>query len=300
MSNVSDLRRRNGSVMSRVGSKLTLILLLGALIWHPARTQTLIVTHIRPSSDTDVRNQYFIRMLDLALSKTKGDYKLVSATSRMHQGRALAQLKSGVGLDVVWTMTSKRREEELLPIRIPLLKGLIGTRLLLINKSDANKFSQITAATQLQKLRAVQGHDWPDIEILRHNGYTVGGAASYDGLFRMLQKRRIDYFPRSVEEIWQEAETHADIGIAVDKSIVMQYPAAIYFFVKRDNHLLARRLEDGLNRAIADGSFEEAFLKRFNEIIAKAGLSERYRIDLVNPLLTDETPLDRAELWFQY
>ena len=67
------------------------------------------------------------------------------------------------------------REQALLAIRIPLFKGLIGTRLLLINATDQPRFDQITGGAQLRVLHAGQGHDWPDTDILLHNGYAVAG-----------------------------------------------------------------------------------------------------------------------------
>ncbi len=197
-------------------------------------------------------------------------------------------------------MTSAEREQALLAIRIPLFKGLIGTRLLLINATDQPRFEQITGGAQLRALHAGQGHDWPDTDILLHNGYAVAGSASYSGLFKKLSKQRIDYFPRSVLEIWEEADQHAEEGLVVEASMVLQYPAAIYFFVNKKNHALARRLEEGLRRAIADGSFEALFFERFGALIQRARLAARTRFDLENPLLSSETPLDQLELWHQY
>ena len=275
------------------------VLLVGAMMPAVVGAQTLTVTHIRPASETDTRNQYFIRLLDLVLSKTDGPYRLEASPLTMQQGRALAQLKKNDGLDIVWTMTSQSREQELLPIRIPLLKGMIGTRLLLINQDDQHRFERITSEAQLKALRAGQGHDWPDTEVLKSNGYTVSGSASYDALFRMLARGRIDYFPRSVAEIWAEAEQHAHKGLIVEKSFVIYYPAAIYFFVNKDHHVLARRIEEGLRKAIADGSFDALFYERFNAIIKRARLQERRWFRLENPLLSPETPLDQPAVWYQ-
>ncbi len=278
--------------LRKAGGSLGIVLLLLAFAPQQGGAQALTVTHIRPESDTDTRNQYFIRLLDLALSKTEGAYTLVASPTKMQQGRALVQLEKGTGIDVVWTMTSASREQVLRPIRVPLLKGLIGTRLLLINKEDKAKFERIKTSAQLQALNAGQGHDWPDTEILKHNGYAVVESASYDALFRMLQKHRIDYFPRSVEEIWAEAEQHADKGLVVEESIVIQYTTCVFFFVNKNNHVLARRLEEGLQRTLADGSFDKLYSERFNEIIERAHLNDRIRFDLENPLLSPEASVD--------
>ena len=279
---------------------VTLGLLFTVWLTSRAVAQPLTVTHVCPESDTDARHAYFIDLLDLVLQKTGGAYRLVAHEAAMQQGRALKQLKKGEGLDVVWTMTSEERERAFLPIRVPLFKGLVGTRLLLINKTDQLRFEQIASSRQLQALHAGQGHDWPDTDILTHNGYTVTGSASYEGLFKMLAKRRIDYFPRSILEIWQEADQYAGEDLIVESSIVLQYPAAIYFFVNKKNDVLAQRLEEGLRRALADGSFDALFFERFGESLRRARLSARRRIDLTNFLLPAGTPLDQPSLWYQY
>lgn len=283
-----------------VGLGLALILALSAGWPPPTHAQELVIVHMPPESDTDTRPQYFIDLLDLILSKTDGAYRLEASPTKMPQGRVLRQLKQGTGIDVAWTMTSVQREQELLPIRIPLLKGLIGTRLLLINEADEARFGQITASEQLKALDAGQGHDWPDTDILRHNGYRVTESPAYDALFRMLHRHRIDYFPRSIEEIWVEAERGADKGLVVEKTIVLQYPTAIYFFVNKTNHALARRLEEGLERALADGSFEALFRKNFYHLIEQADLENRTRFHLENPLLPPKTPVGRRALWYRW
>lgn len=301
MTNVTNMRLSDSFVKRRrVGLWLVIVFLQITFIPQLVRAELLTVTHIRPEGDIDARNQHFINILDLVLQKTAGEYKLVACKTKMHQGRALEQLKRGIGIDIVWTMTTKSREKDLLPIRIPLFKGLIGTRLLLINKKDENRFKQIKTSEQLKELSAGQGHDWPDTEILKYNGCKVVESASYDALFKMLQKNRIDYFPRSIEEIWAEAEQYAGKGLVVEKTIVISYPAAVYFFVNKNNHVLANRLEEGLKRAIADGSFDKLFFERFNEIIERANLSDRIQLNLENPFLTPETPLERKEFWYQY
>lgn len=72
-----------------------------------------------------------------------------------------------------------------------------------------------------------------------------------------------------------------------------------YLFVKNGNNVLAKDLETGLNLAIADGSFEKLFLsnKTVQDVIEKSNIGNRRIINLENPTLSKETPVDRAELW---
>ena len=276
------------------------LLLLGLLLAPAMHAQTLTVRHVDPVSEPDARHRYYIELLDLVLKKTDGPYRLVGVPTSMPQGRALALLEKGEMLDVVWTMTSTAREAALRPIRIPLFKGLFGTRLLLIRSADAERFRQIREVNVLRALATGQGHDWPDTAILEHNGFRVTSKATYEALFRMLCRGRIDFFPRSVIEIWEEADRYATDGLVVAPGPVLHYPTALYFFVHRDNTILAQRLEEGFRRARADGSFDRLFQAHFGALLARARLDARPRFDLLNPLLPAATPLARAALWYHY
>ncbi|OMH25837.1 transporter substrate-binding domain-containing protein [Motiliproteus sp. MSK22-1] len=255
------------------------------------------VRYPRALTDNDKRTEYPVRLLQLALSASDRRYVVEASEYRMPQGRALLNLKHGSTLDVVWSMTSKDRERLLHPIRIPIYKGLIGWRLLLIRQQDQKKFSQLEHVTELTKLAAVQGHDWPDTAILESNGFLVQGASNYQGMFDMLARGRADYFPRSIVEIWQEQNNHRNKQLVVETTLLMHYPTAFYYFVNKNNRLLAEDLEAGLRRIIANSEFDRLFSTYFDPIMDKARIDQRRLVELDNPTLPAETPLGQSRLW---
>lgn len=277
-----------------------LVLLAGLLCQFPACAVADVVVHYpRPESDPDVRSFYAHRLLELALQRAYITYRVELHPVRMQQGRAIARLRNGQGLDVLSTMTSSEREQELLPIRIPIDKGLIGWRLLLINKEQASRFRSLTSLDALKSFTAGQGHDWPDVRIMRANGLNVyDGATNYVSLFSMLERQRIDYFPRSVGEIWSEADQYQQ-QLMVEPSLVLRYPSAMYFFVRKGNVQLAADIREGLEKMIADGSFEKLFQEHFGDMIARSSLKERRILDLANPLKPSQMPLERKNLWYR-
>ncbi len=189
------------------------------------------IRHIQPTSTRDTRNQYFIELLNLALSKTvesHGPYNLVPALSKMTQSRAFPSL--GRQLDVVCSMTSIERETLFTPIRIPLLKGLLGHRIFIIRNREEKRFEDINSLEQLREFVAGQGHDWPDTQILRSNGLKVQTSTSYESLFMMLKKRRFDYFPRGVNEPFEELATRPEFDLTVEPHLLIRYPAPIFYF----------------------------------------------------------------------
>lgn len=266
-------------------------------------SKTLVVRYLPPDEDVGSRSQYYYQLLKLALDKTvdtHGPYELKPADKAMNQRDALKAMMNGQGIDVVHTMTDKTRERVLLPVRIPLDKGLIGVRLVMVNNSEKDKFLNIKQVDDLKRYTFGQGHDWPDTEILRFNDVKVNTAPEYGQLFTMLTDKNFDGFPRAVFEIWDEIEDHKDKNLSVADGFYIYYPAAMYFFVRKDmtGATVGRRLEAGLKAAIKDGTFDKLFNSAMKPYIDKAKLKDRVGIKLKNPLLPDETPLSDASLWY--
>ncbi len=279
--------------------KCFLLAVIGLLWVLPVCDAKQVIFYPQAESTSDTRSMYPIKLLELALSKSGGDYDLQTSVTKMAQGRTLIQLAVGADVDVAWSMTSKQREHDLLPIRIPIDKGLLGWRIFLINHVRRADFAQVQSLDQLKKYQAGQGHDWPDTEILRANGLPTIGEAKYEGLFKLLQFKLCDYFPRSIAEIWDEEKNHPNMELEIENTIVLRYPTALYFFVNKKNTALAASLDRGLHAAIKDGSFDQLFYKYNDDLIRRADLKHRKVFTLNNPLLPAETPLRQKQLWYE-
>lgn len=257
------------------------------------------VTYPRPVTGFDQRTNYPVQLLALAFDQTGVRYKLTPSDRIFIQSKALKQLSENREVNVVWTSTDTTREREFLPIRIPLFKGLIGWRIFLIHKNSRTQFGRIDAIDQLRNLSPVQGHDWPDTKILQANGFNVETTTNYTELFGTLLSSQSDFFPRSVVEAWAEVDNmEMTDQIMVERTMGVRYPVAMYFFVNKNNTILAKLLEDGLEKAIANGKFDELFMQVHSEYLEKSRLSERNFFQLENPLLPEGTPLHRPELWY--
>lgn len=280
---------------------LVLIVLLN-LLGPPSLAADMVITYAKEEGAKDHRHEYFLDLLTLALNKVSETPKLQASVITMQQDRAIRQLTQGKGIDIFWTVTSVAREQQLLPIRIPLIKGLLGFRVLIIRKNDAEKFAAVRNASDLRGFVAGQGHDWPDTEILQNNGFNVITSTTYDGLFGMLEIGRFDFFPRGVNEAWQELDIYNIPEFIIDKNIMLYYPSPIYFFVNKENKALAKKIETGLLRAIADGSFDHLFFTHsaHQKMFALAQFEQRVVIPLKNPLLPPLTPLHDEKLWYKF
>ncbi len=247
-----------------------------------------ILIYPKITQDDKKTNEYTTKLLELVLEHSGFDYTLKENSTKMLQNRFLEELKQDKVIDIAWSMTSKKREEDLQAIYIPLYKGLIGYRLLLINKKDKLKFQNIKSIKELQTLIAGQGHDWPDTQILKSNGIKVITGSNYQGLFKMLTRNRFDYFPRSILEIWEEYEIHKNSDIIIEPSILIQYKTASYFFVHKEN---------GFKKIIKNGLFDKLFYEYYRDFIDNGNIKNRKVFRLTNPQLSKKTPIDEKELW---
>ncbi|MCF6437142.1 hypothetical protein [Pseudoalteromonas sp. MMG022] len=206
-------------------------------------------------------NMYFVKVLELALAKAKKDTDtewLQPLDVVITQKRQLIELKKQ-NIDVMWTMSSAQRDQQALAVPVPLAFGSYGLRLLVINKGDQHVFSRIEKAEQLKRLTALVGRDWPDKLILLDNGYRIDDSSNEELLYSVLQKENGHYFPRAVTEANSELSVLNNKQLMIAPRLVMQYPAIMYFYVRKGNLALAKKLTEGLNAALKDGSLEELF-----------------------------------------
>lgn len=259
---------------------------------------TLNIIYPKPEREHELDNWYPLALLKLALEHSGQAYTLQSSI-KMVQSRALKELEQGELVNVVWSMTSIEREAIFKPIRIPIYKGLYGWRLLLTKKDKLHLFEPLKTPAQLKKLYFVQGHDWPDTEILKDNGFQVSTSTSYESLFNMLVKGRGDAFPRSILEVdWELALLAEAHSITTVPNVVFTYPAAIYFFVNSQHDDLHHAIQTGLEEIHRNGKFNKLFDHYFAQTIANAKLADKEIIKLENKHLPKLTPVNNSALWF--
>ncbi len=270
---------------------------LAAGAGHAAAPLVVRVAKHEAMQDPQVR--YILLLLRLALERSGKKVEIQSSRNVMVQSRSLLELaRPDPGLDVFWTMTNPEREQQLLTVRIPLDRGLLGWRLLLVRESQLGRWAGVKTLEQLGALQAGQMNDWPDTAILRANGLKVQTGTHFESLFSWLAEGRFDYFPRSVLEIGLEAQEHAARGVVIEPHLLLQYPTALYFFVAPAKPQLHELLTQGMEALVADGTLERLWQAQFGDVIERYKLRSRHLLKLQNPLLPTATPLARKQLWF--
>lgn len=210
-----------------------------------------------PRSELDTSSSYHIELLQKALHKAANGRSVprLEVTMAMEQGRAAHELALGRTIDIFWMGADKERNQTLRVIPIPLERGLLGYRQFIVRKASLAEFKQVKSLQDLTRFTACQGAQWPDTNILRDAQLPVVTSTGYERLFRQIAAGRCDYFPRGFHEInielAQRAKKYPELVIF--ESVMLHYPFASYFFVKKDNKALADWVEQGLEKMIDDG-----------------------------------------------
>ncbi|MGJ8694322.1 MAG: hypothetical protein ACSHW0_17775 [Thalassotalea sp.] len=240
----------------------------------------------RPLSKNDNRSDYAIELLRAALVKTEPQYPpaIINFTLEMNEERAKSLIiKENYG-DVIYAATRESWEQELIPIKVPLLKGLMGMRVLMIRKEQQQEFSAISTIEQLKKLHLGSGHIWAITQIFEQAGFKVIKSSKYESLFKMLVKQRFDFLPRGVNEIINEYQLRRVEypSLHIEESILLKVPLPVYFFINPKKPELAQRILKGLNIMIADGSFDEIFNQHFSADLQFLNIDNR-KVFEINP-----------------
>jgi len=270
-----------------------LLTIFSLLFISPAHSDDYRVTKVIGDKEKLV-----LDILSLALSKSDPQSNVIQYKEALPQSRLIEEVNLD-NIDIMWAGADPSLDKTMLPIRIPILKGLLGHRIFIIKKENQSRFNNIKTLADLKKLTAGQGTKWGDTKILKSINIPVITTLKYPNLFYMLEGERFDYFPRAIHEPWSEVAKRPELNLAVEKNIMLVYPFAMYFFVKKDNQILHDKLYKGFEMAIKDGSFDTLFLNNqgIKDALIKTNIKNRTVIKVPNPAMHPDTPTDREEFW---
>jgi len=276
------------------------------LLWTACAGAATVVVYPLTGAGIDSRYDYDWAVLRTALLKTVahyGAFEMRQSQTTMSAQRVTQELANQPGrINIFVRATDPDLEQQFLPIRLPVDRGLLSYRVFLVREADLPRFAAVRSIDDLRRFRVGQGKGWIDVDILRAAQFQVVEGSTYDGLFAMLEAKRFDFFSRAADEATREYdERHtSNPTMAVESTLLLHYPLPRYFFVRRDaeGKLLAERITAGMEMMIRDGSLNELFYRYKGGIIERASLKQRRLLTIANPSLSPETPLSRSELWY--
>lgn len=248
-----------------------------------------------PKRAESPRWNYALGLVELALQESGRDYVLRPTVDEMSQTRAARELELG-NIDFIWTGTSAEYEQRFRAVRIPVLRGLDGYRICVIDPKRQPAFSAVDSLDDLKQLTIGQDPGWSDVKILEAAGLQVV-TAPYDALPNMVERDRFDCFLRGAHEAPNEVAKHP--ALMVENELLVVYPFTSFFFVNKTDTALAETLETGLKKAYEDGRFLQYFNGHpaIRAIFDEGRIEQRRRFDIPNPFLTDETRAIPGQYW---
>ena len=298
---------------------LTLVtVLVGALLIQPRLTERRVVVDDRYIlTATEVRslpagtlavvldrapgqdqNDFRYRLLQLVLKRSGRPFALGLSEQAISQDEAVAALEQGASISGRNPMkisvgvygAGPELNRRLLAVPIPVTGGILGLRAGWTHRAELERLNTLHSLQDLRSIVLLQGLGWSDVEIFDASGLRTFTARSED-LFRLVDNRRVQLFPRGIAELEREAPIAKSVAndIRLDPSLLITYPFAGFFYVSRSNRVLAAAIQDGFELAIADGSYqrllEELILTPW--LRKNLGLIDRSVVVLPNPLAAD-------------
>lgn len=253
----------------------------------------------------DLRSQYNFDILHTAMQLTEpefGEYEIKIVIRGIPSIRLRQMISEGDVINMAMVVTTPEWEKAAVPIRIPLRRGILNYRLLLINKNSLEDFSEIKTIKQLKQKTVGLRRHWSTWQTMTNLDYTVVNAFSYEAIFAMLDKGRFDYIPRGVHEIYDEISMRKNDlkNLMVEPNLALYIPAPFYVFISPNETRLIKRFQLGLNRMVEQGILKEMLNKHYAKFLKRADLKNRLILNVGNPDLPPETPLQRKDLWMNW
>ena len=248
------------------------------------------------------RQQYEAKILDAALMATKeqyGDYRINQDDADLSSSAESAVFRTNRA-DVFVTVAGnpKLEHEEKIIVTHPLMRGLLGYRLLIVRDKALGKFAAIQTEEEFKRLRIGISEGWADADLFRHNDYRVVEGGTFDEIFDRLAADKFDYIALGANEIETTFANRAapyDM-FSIEPTTLLYYPFALVFYVNPEKPALAQRLHDGLNAIDENGQAQRLFEQAAGNIVERLQLPQRTVFRLDNPMLPAEMKGYRSRL----
>ena len=253
----------------------------------PASTATpvsrIAPLELRVAVVSDGRAKYFIRLLEESL-------KLIHQPYRIHYVKDIPPRRMwwmlGKGeINLFYGMQSKEKNEseQLVLVRNALTNGLVGRRVFLIRRGDAAAFAQVRSVEDLKRTRLIAGFGagWRDVKVWENAGLPLyEHAAPWNTIYAMVaaENRHVDYLPRSVIEVLEEARSHPEL--VLEQRLLVDYKGDFAFYLTASAASYRPIIERALKEAEATGLKARLIDEAFGADIKALDLNRRLRLQL--------------------
>jgi hypothetical protein len=231
-----------------------------------------------------VQYRFFHQLLKESL-EANGHQVTLKSIEGVPQSQVYSKLETGA-VTIFWGLKTHDRDQKFARVSNRLTNGLYGQRVAFVRKGQEALFQNVKSLDDLRKSGLVAGFGqiWFDVDVWRGNELPVHTeAGDWQVLFRLLAsgKRGLDYFPRSVVEINEEAATHP--GLSIEPNLLMVYDHDVFFYVSKSAEQLVPLVQAALAKADSSGLKARLIETHFGQNNRQLNLDKRTRISLKTP-----------------
>lgn len=238
---------------------------------------------LRISVLSDGHADYFIRLLEESL-------RLIHQPYHIHYvkdipARRMWWMMGNGDINLIYGMRTREKDskKEIVPVRNALTNGLIGQRVFLIRRTDAEVFSRVQSLDDLKRTRLIAGFGagWGDVKVWKGEGLPLyEHAAPWSTIYAMVAagNRHIDYLPRGVIEVLGEARVHPELE--VEQHLLLDYSGDFGFYLGSSAASYRPIIERALKEAETSGLKARLIEEAFGADIKALGLNRRLHLHL--------------------
>ncbi len=280
---------------------ISVLLFTAPAVYSGSHTDTIKLTE--STAKNTLKNRYLLDILNAAMKETAGaygSYRIEQTAPARRISRAIYALKNNKDINTHLGILHADLLDDLHVVPIPIYRGLMNYRLLLIHKSNSEEFGSISTVDDLKLYKTgMFGHS-STIKQLRKLSFPTIATHNTRTMFSMLEHRRFHYILRGIHEAYDELEGNQydvpNVIIAPKLGVHLSQPVVLY--MSPGETRLAKRLEEGLIKITHTGEFETIFNRHFLNYIKKSKFHTRKIIkidsDLAGRVNFNKTP----GLWY--
>lgn len=270
--------------------KATVCFILACLLTFPTYSNSNRVNQAPPATiklwHKNYDNAYVHDFLSRALTFNEDSSSLaLTRVEIASYNEAFAALANETQpIDLIVSGVSKQRENEFLPVYVPISRGLLGFRVCLIEK-EGKGLAKINSAEDFKRQELQLGlvDGWPDISVMQDNDIPVQVFATESDLVNKVGSRDFQCFSRSVIEVESDAKR---LNMRVEPNIAIIYPYADIIYVHKNATDLHRYIQEKIAEFVASGEFRLFFDSHYASTLEQLNFYERKLIVLNNPKLS--------------
>ncbi|ATC57284.1 hypothetical protein [Vibrio anguillarum] len=244
--------------------RITMLIFLGSIALNTqALASEMSLTLHLPTLQNNT-HAYYHELLQKSLEEQGVKVNIIITPDHVPQKR-ISKMVENNQLSLMWFLQTQERDERYAGINIPLTKGLIGKRILLIPPQLQPTFDTIHSLSDLQKagLTAGLGVKWYDVEVWRNNDLKV---YQQDGDWRNLYQKLsaegpIHYFPRGMNEVSDEAKSLP--YLTIEQRLILQYQSDFIFYLSQETERYQPIIDRALRKAQNSGLMDKLIEKHW-------------------------------------